>query len=133
MVRSGAETTVAVPILLLSPLPASLASPASSRMSVVTVKSNRPCAVSPCGQTTTWLPARDSPAPSASAATVASHICCPLVALRSTIRSEQPPGVGRLPLLVVVQSIGRASGREVVCQYVWISGGAVSLKKKKEK
>src|SRR3546814_14631879 len=68
-----------------------------------TLSRSRPCAVSPCGQTTTWLPARDSPAPSASAATVASHICCPLVALRSTIRSEKPPGVGRLPLLVVVQ------------------------------
>src|SRR3546814_11113037 len=29
--------------------------------------------------------------------------------------------------------IGRASGREGVCQYVWISGVAVDLKKKKKK
>src|SRR3546814_13814209 len=33
------------------------------------------------------------------------------------------PGIGE---------IGRASGRERVCQYVLISGGAVSLKKKKK-
>src|SRR3546814_16438599 len=30
------------------------------------------------------------------------------------------------------EEIGRASCRERVCQYVWISVGAVSLKKKKE-
>src|SRR3546814_13558519 len=31
------------------------------------------------------------------------------------------------------EEIGRASGRERVCQYVYISGGAVRLKKKKTK
>src|SRR3546814_17968970 len=30
-----------------------------------------------------------------------------------------------------LKKIGRASGRERECQYVWISGGAGSLKKKK--
>src|SRR3546814_13626471 len=32
-----------------------------------------------------------------------------------------------------VREIGRAAGRERVCQYVWISVVAVSLKKKKKK
>src|SRR3546814_17945295 len=31
-----------------------------------------------------------------------------------------------------VEEIGRAAGREIVCQYGWISGGRVALRKKKK-
>src|SRR3546814_14515117 len=44
-----------------------------------------------------------------------------------TLDHKFAPAAGRADILV---EIGRASGRERVCQYVWIAGGAVSLKKK---
>src|SRR3546814_13114727 len=70
---------------------------------ILTGKVNWPCAGSPSGQTIVRLPERDSPAASASTGTVASSTCWPLDALRTNMRSEKPAGVGRLPLLVVVQ------------------------------
>src|SRR3546814_18572116 len=36
------------------------------------------------------------------------------------------------PVIKAMEPIGRASCRERVCKYVWISVGAVSLKKKKK-
>src|SRR3546814_19727333 len=51
----------------------------------------------------------------------------------ATICCSPPERVDASCLRRSSNQIGRASGRERVCQYVLISGVAVSLKKKKEK